>query len=212
LVGSAVSPDDLALACRPEATRWRVAQDRAGMAQGLAHLRQRQPTLLVLAAPGGWQGSVVAALAVRTRPVAVMHPRHRRDVAQATGALAKTAALDAGVMAHVAAAGRPTPRPRPDAMTPPMDARLQRRRPRRAMVVAARHRVARAHPAVRDSRARQMDALQGLLHATAAEVAARSRTSPAWREKDEVLQSAPGSGPVRAKLSPAEKMCCNPLY
>ena len=195
-VGIDVSKDDLDLACRPEDTRWRVAHDSAGIAQCLAQLRQLKPTLIVLEATGGWQGSLVAALAVSTRPFAVMNPRQIRDVAKATGALAKTDALDAGVMAHVAEAMRPTPRPLPDEMTPQIDALLQRRRQLLAMLVAERHRVALAHPAVRDSLARQMDALQGLINATDEEVAAMIRTSPAWREKDDVLQSAPGIGPV----------------
>jgi transposase len=195
-VGIDVSKDYLDLACRPEDTRWRVAHDSAGIAQCLAQLRQLKPTLIVLEATGGWQGSLVAALAVSKRPVAVMNPRQIRDVAKATGELAKTDALDAGVMAHVAEAMRPTPRPLPDEMTPQIDALLQRRRQLLAMLVAERHRVALAHPAVRDSLARQMDALQGLINATDEEVAAMIRTSPAWREKDDVLQSAPGIGPV----------------
>lgn len=195
-VGIAVSKDSLDLACRPEDTRWRVAHDNAGIAQCLAHLRQLKPTLMVLEATGGWQGSLVVALALSKRPVAVMNPRHIRDCAKATGELAKTDALEAGVIAHVAEAVRPTPRPLPDETTQQIDALLQRRRQRLEMLVAERHRVALAHPAVRDRLARQMDALQGLINATDEEVAAMICTSPAWREQDDVRPSAPGIGPV----------------
>ena len=197
-MGIDVSKDDLDLACRPENTRWRVANDTAGIAQCLAPLRQRKPTLMVLEATGGWQDAWVVALALSKRPFAVMNPRPIRDVAKATGELAKTDALDAGVMAHVAEAVRPTPRPLPDETTPQIDARLLRRRQLLAMLVAERHRVALAHPAVRDSLARQMDDLQGLIHATDEAVAAMICTSPAWREKDDLRQSAPGIGPVRS--------------
>ena len=127
-VGSDVSKDHLDLACRPEDTRWRVANDNAGLAQCLVPLRQLKPTLMVLAATGGWQGALVAALAVRKRPLTVMNPRQIRDFAKATGQLAKTDALDAGVIAHVAEAVRPTPRPLPDATMPHTNALLQRRR------------------------------------------------------------------------------------
>jgi transposase len=195
-VGMDVSKDDLDLACRPEDTRWRVANDNAGIAQCLAQLRQLKPTLIVLEATGGWQGALVAALAVRQRPLAVMNPRQIRDVAKATGELAKTDALDAGVIAHFAEAVRPMPRPLPDETTQQIDALLQRRRQLLEMLVAERHRVALAHPAVRDSLARHMDDLQGLINATDEEVAAMICTSPAWREKDDLLQSAPGIGPV----------------
>jgi transposase len=151
---------------------------------------------MVLEATGGWQGALVVALAVSKLPFAVMNPRQIRDVAKATGELAKTDALDAGVIAHFAEAVRPTPRPLPDETTQQMDALLQRRRQLLEMLVAERHRVALAHPAVRDSLARHMDDLQGLIHATDEEVAAIICTSPAWREKDDLLQSAPGMGPV----------------
>jgi len=78
-VGIDVSKDYLDLACRPEDTRWRVANDSAGIAQCLAQLRQLKPTLIVLEATGGWQGSLVAALAVSKLPFAVMNPRQIRD-------------------------------------------------------------------------------------------------------------------------------------
>jgi transposase len=195
-VGIDVSTDHLDFACRPEPTRWRVAHDSAGMAECLAQLRQRKPALIVLEATGGWQGSLVAALAVAKLPVAVMNPRQIRDFAKATGPLAKTDALDAGVIAHVAEAVRPTPRPLPDAMMQQLDALLQRWRQRLEMLVAERHRVALAHSTVRDSLARHIDDLQHLINDTDEEVATIIRTSPAWREKDDLLQSAPGIGPV----------------
>ena len=69
LVGSDVSKDHLDLACRPEDTRWRVANDTAGIAQGVAQLRQLQPTLMVLEATGGWQSALVAAFAVTNGPL-----------------------------------------------------------------------------------------------------------------------------------------------
>jgi transposase len=195
-VGLAVSNDQLDSACRPEHTRWRVTNDSPGIAQGLAQLRQLKPALIVLEATGGWQCSWVAALAVCKRPFAVVNPRQIRDVAQATGPLAKTDALDAGVIAHVAAAVRPPPRLLPDEMTPQIDARLQRRRQRLARLVAERHRATLAHSTVRDSLARHIDDLQRLINATYEEVATIIRTSPAWREKDDLLPSAPRSGPV----------------
>jgi transposase len=142
-----------------------VANDNVGNAQCLAQLRQLKPRLIVLEATGGWQGSLVAALAVSKRSFAVMTPRHIRDCAKATGALAKTDALDTGVMAHFTEAVRPTPRPLPDETTQQIDALLQRRRQLLEMLVAERHRVALAHPAVRDSLARHLDGLQGLINA-----------------------------------------------
>jgi transposase len=195
-VGIDVSKEHLDIACRPEPTRWRVANDSAGIGQCIAQLRPLKPALIVLEATGGWQGALVAALAVAKLPVAVLNPRQIRDFAKATGQLAKTDALDAGVIAHFAEAVHPTPRPLPDETTQQLDAMLQRRRQLLEMLVAERHRVALAHPTVRDSLTRHMDYLQRLIDETDAEISTRIRTTPVWRETDDLLQSTPGIGPV----------------
>jgi transposase len=195
-VGIDVSKDQLDLACRPEDKRWHVANDSAGIADCLLQLRQLKPLLIVLEATGGWQGSLVAALAVAKLPFAVVNPRQVRDFAKATGQLAKTDALDAGIIAHFAEAVRPTPRPLPDATMQHIDALLHRRRQLLEMLVAERHRVALAHPAVRESLARHIEDLQRLIRETDEEITTVIQASPAWREKDDLLQSAPGIGPV----------------
>jgi transposase len=73
------------------------------------------PRLIVVEATGRLERPLVAALAVAGLPVAVVTPRPVRDFAKAkaTGHLAKTDALDAAVLAHVAAALQPIPRPLP---------------------------------------------------------------------------------------------------
>ena len=195
-VGIDVSNDQLDLACRPEHTRWGVANDRAGIAQCISQLRQLKPVLIVLEATGGWPFALVAALAVAKRPFTVVNPRQVRDVAKATGQLAKTDGLDAGILAHFAEAVPPTPRPLPDETTQQLDALLQRRRQLLEMLVAERHRVALAHPTVHESLAPQMDDLQRLIRETDEEISTIIRASPAWREKDDLWPSAPGIGPV----------------
>ncbi len=195
-VGIDISKEPLDIACRPEHTRGRVANDNAGIAQCLADLRPLKPALIVLEATGGWQNALVAALAVAQLPVAVVNPRQLRDFAKATGQLAKTDALDAGVIAPFAEAVRPTPRPLPDALTQPLDALVQRRRQLLERWVAERHRRALAHPTVRDSLARHLDDLPRLIDETEAELSTLIRTTPAWRETDDLLQSTPGIGPV----------------
>jgi transposase len=151
-----------------------------------------KPTLSVLEATRGWQYALVAARAAAQRPFAVVNPGHVRDVAKATGPLAKTDALDAGLIAHVAAAARPTPSPLPDETTQPIDALRQRRQPGLEMLVAERHRVALAHPMVRPSLARPMDDLERLIHERDDEIATVIQASPAWQKNDVLLPSAQG--------------------
>jgi transposase len=195
-VGIDVSKEHLDIACRPDPRRWQVPNDSAGIAHCLAQLRPLKPALIVLEATGGWQDALVAALAVAKLPFAVVNPRQIRDFAKATGQLAKTDALDAGVIAHFAEAVHPTPRPLPDALTQQLDALVQRRRQLLEMLVAERQRLALAHPTIRDSLARHSDYLQRLIDESDAEISTLIRTTPAWRATDDVLRSAPGLGPV----------------
>jgi len=47
-------------------------------------------------------------------PVVVINPRQVRDFARATGRLAKTDRIDAAILARLAEAIRPAPKPLPD--------------------------------------------------------------------------------------------------
>jgi transposase len=172
-----------------------VANDSAGIADGLLQLRQLKPTLIVLEATGGcralwWPPSrspkSPLPWSIRAKSVSL----------KATGHLAKTDALAAGLIAHVAEAVRPTPCPLPDATMQPIDAVLQRRRQLLELLVAERQRVALAHPAVRDSLAPHIEDRQRLIRETDEEIATVIQASPAWREQDDLRQSAPGIGPV----------------
>jgi transposase len=101
-VGIDVAKAQLDVALWPTGERWAVANDDTSLAALVVRLQAMHPTLIVLEATGGYQRAVVAALAAAGLPVAVAHPRQARDVAKATGPLAKTDALAARAVAHVA--------------------------------------------------------------------------------------------------------------
>jgi transposase len=195
-VGIDVSKDRLDIASRPEDRRWSLSNDSSGIAALISQLRQLKPTLVVLEATGGWQLGVAAALAVAKLPFAVVNPRQVRDFAKATGQLAKTDRLDADSLAHFAEAVRPEPRPLPDEAAQQVEALLTRRRQLLEMLVAERHRVTLAPQPIRESIEHHIVYLKRLIAETDDEIATAIRSSPAWREKDDLLRSAPGIGPV----------------
>jgi transposase len=112
-VGIDVSKAQLDVALRPTEDHWHVSHDEVGIPGLVERLQAVQPILIVLEATGGLEVPAAGALAEAGLPVGVVNPRHARDVAKATGQLAKTAPLDAQGLAHVAEAVRPTPRPLP---------------------------------------------------------------------------------------------------
>src|SRR6266850_3852140 len=193
----AKAPWDMAL--RPSGERWAVTNDDAGIAALGTRLQAIAPQLMVLEATGTYQRAAVAALAAAGLPVAVVHPRHARDVAQATGPLAKTDALEARALAHVAEAVRPRPRPLPDAQADELRALLARRRPLVAMRTAEQNRLGSAPARLQADIQAHITWLNTRLAALDDDLDTTLRASPVWREREELLRSVPGIGPVCAR-------------
>ncbi len=99
-IGIDVSKSCLDVASRPTGEVWQVTNDANGIGALAQRLTGMSPSLVVLEATGGLEWGLTAELAAVGLPVAVVNPRHVRDFARAAGALAKTDALDAQVLAH----------------------------------------------------------------------------------------------------------------
>jgi transposase len=198
-VGIDVSKDRLDVALRPTPDRWAVANDQSGIARLVARLRSQAPMLIVLEATGGLEIPLTSELAAAGLPVVVVNPRQVRDFAKATGRLAKTDTLDASVLAQFAEAVRPALRPLPDAQTQALSALLTRRRQLIEMCTAEKNRLGTAPTPVRKGIRAHITWLEGRLADLDEELADTIRESPLWRDKDDLLQSTPGVGPVLAR-------------
>jgi transposase len=203
-VGLDVAKDHLDVHVRPTGLAWRVANDEAGIATLVARLQELRPTALVLEATGGYEVPVVAALAAAGLTPAVVNPRQARRFAEGVGRLAKTDPLDAAALAHFAEAVRPEPRPVPDAAARALGALLARRRQLVQMRVSEQHRLPTASAAIRRGIQRHIAYLDRQLKGIEADLAAAVQASPAWRARDELLQSVPGVGPQVSRTLLAE--------
>ncbi len=162
----------------------------------LERLRGVSPTLVVLEATGGLEIPITGIVAAAGVPVVVVNPRQVRDFAKATGRLANTDALAAQPLAHFAEVLYPEPRPLPDEQTQALAALLARRRHLVEMLTAEKNRLSRAHKPVRQSLRTHIAWLERELSHTDRALAHAIRESPVWREKDDLLRSVPGIGPV----------------
>ena len=194
-VGIDVSKAQLDLALRPEG-RFSAPNDEAGFAQVLERLRAVPPTLVVVEATGGLEIPLTGVLAAAGVPVVVVNPRQVRDFAKATGRLAKTDAVDAQTLAHFAEVIRPELRPLPDEQTQALAALLARRRQLVEMLTAEKNRLGSARKPVRTSLRTHIAWLERELCHTDRDLASAIRESPVWREKEALLRSTPGVGPV----------------
>jgi transposase len=198
-VGMDVAKAQLDVAIRPSGERWAVPNDPSGVTTLVEQLQARHPTLIVLEATGGLERLVASALATAGLPVVVVNPRQARDFARATGQLAKTDALDARALAHFADVIRPTPRPLPDAQTQELRALLGRRQQLIVMRTAEQNRLAGTSERLAKDIAAHITWLNARIATLDDDLETVLRSSPLWRENDDLLQSAPGIGPVCAR-------------
>ena len=195
-IGIDVSQRTLEVAVVPSGEHWHVDNQPAAIDALIERLAQLEPERIVLEATGGYELPLVGGLASAQLPVVVVNPRQVRDFARSMGRLAKTDALDAHVLAQFAAAVRPRLRHIPDAATRELAALLARRRQLVEMRTAETHRLATAHERVRPSIRELVRFLDKRITELDRELHDRLRGSPVWRDKEDLLRSIPGVGPV----------------
>jgi len=106
-VGIDVAKDKLDMARSDSAEVLTVANDPQGIRRLIDSLRQRRPNVLVVEATGGLERAVLDALLDADLPVALVNPGRVRHFATGIGILAKTDAIDAGVLAQFAQLASP---------------------------------------------------------------------------------------------------------
>ena len=193
-VGIDVSKAQLDVAVRPTGQRWVVSYDQTGIEGLIPQIVDLEPALVLLEATGGLELPLVAALAAAALPVVVVNPRQVRDFAKATGTLAKTDTLDAGVLAHFADAVRPEVRPLKDAETQVLNSLTARRHQVMTMLVSEKNRLGTAIGAVSPRIEAHIAWLEQELSDLDKGLRQTLRRSQVWREKDDLLRTVPGVG------------------
>ena len=202
-VGIDVSKGRLDLAAAPSGDRLSVAADE--LQRLVSWVGKRRPQLIVLEATGGYEREATAALAAKGWAVAVVNPRQVRDFARATGKLAKTDAIDAGVLASFAEAVRPEPRRLRDAETQALRDLVVRRRQLLDMRKAEKNRLETAlSGAVKSGVERHLAWLDSEIAQADDDLDRAIRESPSWRADEDLLTSMPGVGPILARTILAE--------
>lgn len=207
-VGIDVSSQTLEVASSAQAKTWQVGNDAAGIEQLTTQLMSLQPALVVLEATGGYEFEAACALQASGLAVAVVNPRTARDFARAMGALAKTDALDARMLAAFARVLHQHPererfvKPLADAELQRLQALVLRRRQLVQMITSERQRMRVSHAAARPSIERVIEFLKTELGDSDADVAAHVGQHHATLAQ--ALASVPGIGAASVAVLLAE--------
>ena len=195
-VGIDVSKAELEVGVLPTEQFWSTPNNEAGHHDLVERLRGLNPTLIVLEATGGFETLVAATLAAAGLPVVVVNPRLVRDFAKATGTLAKTDRIDARLLALFAMRLRPPVRVLKDEQSRALDALFTRRRQIVDMLTMEKNRLSLATPPVRKDLKDHITWLTKRLKDVDGGLKDLIKNSSVWCEKDTLLQSTPGIGPV----------------
>lgn len=204
-IGIDVASQTLEIARSDSQAVWTQANDVAGIELLLEQLKAIGPALVALEATGGYEFEVACALQAAGLAVAVVNPRSARDFARVMGALAKTDAIDARMLAGFARVlhGHPERdrfiKPLADAELRPLQALVLRRRQLVQMLTSERQRLRISHAAARPSLERHIELRRpNSPIATPRSPPTSSATTPSWPRR---------SAAYRGSARPASPSC-----
>jgi transposase len=200
VVGIDVSKNTLDVHVHPVGEVFTVPRNADGLDALIARIAPLGVHAVAVEATGGFETVVAASLGGAGLPVIVVNPAQVRAFAQALGKRAKTDPIDAAVIARFVDATKPQIRPLPDEETRLLADLVARRRQIIQMLVAERQRE-RLLPTrhLKKSAARLVKVLEKELNLLDTDIGDSVRGSPVWREKEDLLRSVPGVGPVVAR-------------
>jgi len=195
-VGIDVSKDTLEIGIYPSLEAYSVPNSDQGRDDLSQRLKALSPQLIVCEATGGYETAVVSRLAAAELPILVANARQVRDFAKSIGKLAKTDAIDAGVIARFAEAVRPELRSIKDQPSQELAALITRRRQIVEMITAERHRLPTTSRRGRRDIELHVRWLRKRLEQIDDQIKRDIHDSPIWRTKDKILRSTTGVGPA----------------
>lgn len=195
-VGIDVSKHHLDIHILPSNESFQVSNDSAAFEQTCAKLKSLLPDRVVVEATGRMEKAFVQACVECELPVVVINPLRIRRFASAIGYLAKTDQLDAMVIARFGEAVKPTPRPISDQSSSQIRDLLTRRRQLVVMATMEKNRLGN----MPDNMYASIEAVLCTLQQQTKEIEQQLdqciRRATQWQQKQAILLSTPGIGPV----------------
>ena len=195
-VGVDVSKAELEIGIIPGSKTWKVSNDSLGVQRLIDDLETLSPRVIVIESTGGYETFVASSLATAQMPVVIINPRNIRSFAKAIGILAKTDRIDSLVLAQYGKSIKPEPRPLKDSQAQELKALLARRKQLIEMLTMEKNRAEKATNSVLKDIQAHICWLESRLKNVDKDLHHSIKTSTAWREKDKIIQSIPGAGPV----------------
>lgn len=172
----------------------RVTNDAEGIGQLMSEIGELGPCLIVVEATGGYEQGLVQAMLLAGKPVSVANPTRVRALAKATGKLAKTDAIDAGLIAEYAAKVQPEALEARTVYEIRLKALVKRREQLVLMHTAESNRLGTAQNSLQADIREHLEWLSERIQALEAQIAALLDSLSEWKARADRLDSIPGVG------------------
>jgi transposase len=194
VVGIDVAKATLDCYVDPSGQRLHLANDDAGIAELLTHLRKLNLQLVVIEATGRLHRCVAAELLQSDIPVVLVNPQRAREYARSTGKLEKTDRVDAQVLACFGRGARHQMLRKTSEKQVELDDLISRRRALVQMRIAEKNRLAETQqPKLAKTQAQQLLRLiDQQIHDIDRAIAKLIDGDDDWKRKSEIITSIPG--------------------
>ena len=199
-VGVDVSKERLDIGVGEAGDFWQAGNTEEGIRAVVQGLVQMQPALVVVESTGGLEWPLVSELAAHQIPVALVNPGRVREFAKALGLLAKTDKLDAHLLARFGEAAKLQPTLLPDQAVQKLSALMGRRRQLLEMLVAEKNHLLSTRLGLRAGVQAHVDWLQAEINRLTEQIQHDLQETPGFRDKDRILRSAKGVGPITSLI------------
>jgi transposase len=205
VIGIDVSKARLDVATGSPCTHESINNDVVSIKRLIAAIEmQRDRTLIVVEATGGYETLLVETLQAASIPVAVVNPRRVRDFAKGIGIDVKTDPIDAKVIARYGEVVQPKPAQPKTQAQKNLAALVVRRRQLLKMINMEKNRLALASNVVTQLIKDSLKALKKQVKILDTEIAKAVEFEKNSTRKVEIMQSVKGMGPVAISTFIAE--------
>ena len=178
----------------------RYGNDAEGIAQMIDWLLGLPRPLIVVEATGGLEGPMLSDLNRAGLAVSVTNPTRIRDFARSVGQLAKTDKLDAQIIARYAHVVEPEVRPLRTDEQEYLNALVTRRKQLVDNLTMEKNRKATTRGPMQNQLQEHIDWLQAAVASLNKAIDEFIQDHHVWKEKDKLMRSVPGIGPVTASI------------
>jgi transposase len=179
---------------------WSVANEGEDIDKLTNRILSLKPSLIIVESTGGLERYLLTVMLMAGLPVALVNPRRVREFGKSMGLMAKTDKIDSKLLVRFGEAVKPAITVLPSQEEQQLSALMTRRGQVIDLLTIEKNHLYSSHPVSKNSVEKIINILQEELDELNHQIEDRIDQFPLFKQKDEILRSAPGVGKVSAAI------------